>query len=220
MGTQWLKISYEASVLLVPPVVSKRRRDRHDARCRQRHKPRAQRRGRAVCSRGPTTHPSVIDGVEHGATRRTFARCPLASFLSSCIGTGELRRAVLELRLVLVRPLLPSGHAPLRLRELRACRARDARLLLIAAALQGHVFALEHLGALAHAPELLQLWLVRLGLRDERGELLELLVGAPEVLSMVLLEYERVVLRSQPRERFHCRGAKLTCAGTGLFICI
>ncbi|KAH9159300.1 hypothetical protein EDB89DRAFT_2237094 [Lactarius sanguifluus] len=74
----------------------------------------------------------------------------------------------------LVRLSLSFGRALLRLREARVCRApsaitaRDARFLLLVAALQGGAFALEHSGALAHAPELLQLRLVHLSQRGER----------------------------------------------------
>ncbi|KAH9011769.1 hypothetical protein EDB85DRAFT_2159650 [Lactarius pseudohatsudake] len=75
----------------------------------------------------------------------------------------------LELRHVLVRPSLSFGHALLRRREPRAIPARDAHFLLLVVALQGGAFALEHLGAFAHAPELLQLRLVRLRLQGERA---------------------------------------------------
>lgn len=100
-----------------------------------------------------------------GELSRSFARHSSASFPSSGFSSCFARSS-------------PSSASPssdtysfARHSHLaRACRARwaitarDARFLLLVAALQRGAFALEHLGALAHAPELFQLRLVRLGL--------------------------------------------------------
>ncbi|KAH9015081.1 hypothetical protein EDB85DRAFT_2295768, partial [Lactarius pseudohatsudake] len=133
---------------------------------------------RGVLSRSYHTPISYSQG---GTRRTTSYLCEALLGVLPVELHLELHRAVSrqfrvpELRLVLVRPSLSFGRALLRLREARAYRprraitARDARFLLLVAALQGGAFALEHLGALTQLSELLQLRVVRLGLRGERA---------------------------------------------------
>jgi hypothetical protein len=95
------------------------------------------------------------------------------------IFTSRLR--LRERTLTFIRPLLPFGRALLCL-----CQA-----------------AFEYLATVAHAAELLQLRFIRLGLRDKRGEVLELFSGAPEILPVGLLRQQGVVLGSKDTERFN-----------------